>query len=152
VIRRLTNLVLCALALWAVAGGAAYYLQGRDPSVLVYSGTAGLLCLLPGLATVAWASWAERRGPDQGALAGLGGTGVRLFFVAGAGMVLRGNVPYFQQGDYWAFWGWVLVFYLFLQAAELTLLLGGRRQPEPAATTSRAETAPAEAGASTKPM
>jgi hypothetical protein len=149
VIRRLTNLVLCSLAFWVVAGGAAYFVQGRDPAVLLYSGAAWLLCLLPGLATLAWASWSERGAPDQLVVAGLGGVGVRMFFVAGVGMVLHGRVPYFQQGDYWAYWGWILAFYLFLQAAELVILFSGRKQSA-AAPASSPEATRAEAPA--KPM
>jgi len=141
------NLVVCSLAFWVVAGGAAYFLQERDPAVLAYSGTAWLMCLLPGLATLAWASRAERGAPDELVVAGLGGVGIRMFFVAGVGMVLRSRVPYFQQGDYWAFWGWVLAFYLFMQAAELVLLFAGRKRSAnsltPSLDTNRAE-APAK--------
>jgi hypothetical protein len=128
------NLVLCSLALWVVAGGAAFFLQERDPDVLIYSGTAWLLCLIPGLVTLAWASVAERGAPDQVIVAGLGGVGVRMFFVAGAGMILRSRVSFYQQADYWVFWGWILVFYLFLQAAELVILFSSRKLPASSAS------------------
>jgi hypothetical protein len=147
VIRRLTNLVLSSLAFWVVAGGVAYFLQDRDPEVFVFSGTAWLICLLPGLATLIWASLAERGAPDQLIVAGLGAVGVRMFFVAGVGMLLRARVSFFQQADYWTFWGWILAFYLFMQTVELLILLRSRKQPEttelPSMESGRAE-APAK--------
>jgi hypothetical protein len=150
-IRRLSQLVLSSLAFWFVAGGAAYFLQDRDADVVIFSGTAWLLCLIPGLATLAWASWSQQSTPDQLVLAGLGGAGIRMFFVGGAGMVLQGRVPYFQQGDYWTYWGWILVFYLFCQTAELVILLGGRPRPTPESTKPAAAVS-AEADAPVKPM
>jgi hypothetical protein len=50
----------------------------------------------------------------------LGGTGLRLFFVLGAGLVLTGAVPYFQLQSFWV---WVLVFYLFTLALEMLLAI-----------------------------
>ena len=63
-----------------------------------------------------------RQTPDQQLVAVLGGTGVRLFFVLGAGAAVGAWVPDFHGPGFWV---WLLVFYLLTLALEVTLLLSG---------------------------
>jgi hypothetical protein len=123
VIRPLVQLLMWVLAFWLVAGGTAYFFWERES--LLLSTTAMLLCLLPGLATLAWSCQAQRKSADEQLLASLGGSGVRLFFVAGVGLALQNLVPVYQQAPVLYFWGWVLVFYLVTQAVEVALVLSG---------------------------
>src|SRR5262249_26061920 len=82
-----------------------------------------LVCLVPALLTLGWVTWAARRSPEQQLLGVLGGTGVRLFFVAGAGLALYNLVDYFRESP--GFLTWVLVWYLFTLALEVGVLLLG---------------------------
>ena len=125
-IKRLAWFLGGALLLWA---GLVLGLKGREfaPDAVVISVAAGL-CLVPSLLTLAWSSWSVGQTPEQQLLATLGGTGVRMFVVLAAGIVLTMAVPYFaerQQG----FWISVLVFYLLYLALEVAILLIGRSAP-----------------------
>ena len=53
-------------------------------------------------------------------LAVMGGTGLRMVFVVGAGMALFYLHPDFNHA---AFWIWVIVFYLFTLTLEMVILL-----------------------------
>ena len=55
------------------------------------------------------------------------GTGVRVTFVLGAGLILNQAVPYFEQTSFWC---WILGFYLVTLSLE-TLLV---RSLKPAAS------------------
>jgi hypothetical protein len=57
----------------------------------------------------------------------LGGTGLRMVVVMTAGLVLFLRVDYFQKNP--GFWAWILVFYLFTLALEMTLILRGHSAP-----------------------
>jgi hypothetical protein len=119
------------LAFWVVTAGLGFLLWEDRTLVLGYSATAAGLCLVPSLVTLVWALWGPGRSAEQRRLVVLGGTGIRMFFVLGVGLVLTGSVPYFQQR---AFWLWVLAFYLFTLALEMVLVVRtlsppGRRQP-----------------------
>jgi hypothetical protein len=87
---------------------------------LLFSATAGLLCLVPTAATILWCDWAFKGAPEQQVLAVMGGIGLRMVFVIGVGMVLFHAVPAFQYGRFWI---WVIVFYLFTLTVEMSLLL-----------------------------
>jgi hypothetical protein len=113
-------LLVGSLGFWA----AAVYptrLLGGEPAV-VYSAVAVGLCLVPTAATLLWAERAFRGSPEQQLLMVLGGTGVRMATVLGAGLVLYYAVPYFQQTSFWIC---LLVFYLFTLALEMVLLIKG---------------------------
>lgn len=129
-IRRLGALVAGIIAFWAVLAALVWLLWDRaiDPEsgpsrevALTFSGVAALLCLLPALGTLAWSAWGQQHSPEQQLYAALGGSGIRMFFVLGAGMLLT-NLPYFQQPG---FWMWVLAFYLFTLLLEVVLVLRG---------------------------
>jgi hypothetical protein len=122
VIRPLVQLLVCVVGFWLVAAGVANFLIPDQPNLLL-STTALLLCLPPGLATLAWSCQAKRKSADEQMLATLGGSGVRLFFVAGVGLALQNLAPAYQQVSVLFFWGWVLVFYLVIQFVELSLVL-----------------------------
>lgn len=135
-IRRLGVLVAGIVLLWAVLAALVWLLWDRliypehgppRDVALVFSGVAALLCLLPAAGTLAWAAWGQGRSPEHQLYAALGGSGIRMFFVLGAGMLLT-NLTYFQQPG---FWMWVLAFYLFTLLLEVLLVLRG--QPAPAA-------------------
>jgi hypothetical protein len=119
--RRLGLLTAGSLALWLAVSYPARLLGGE--SAVVYSAVAVALCLAPTLATLAWAGWALDQSPEQQLLMLLGGTGVRMGVVLGAGLALYTFVPYFQESGFWV---WLLVFYLFTLALEMALLVAGR--------------------------
>lgn len=120
-IRRLSLLVGGSLAVWIVAVLPARYLWG-DP-VVVYSGVAVLLCLVPTSITLVWATRTLRASPQQLLIMVLGGTGVRVFAVLAGAIALKGLVPFFRDSD--SFLIWVLVFYLVTLGFELALVLTG---------------------------
>jgi hypothetical protein len=131
VIRNLGILTAGVFAFWAVLAGLAYLcwepmLAGSDltyQAALGHSLVALLLCLVPAAATLAWASWGHDKSPEAQVAAVLGGSGVRMFFVLGAGMLLTSLVPSFQRPGFWI---WVLLFYLFTLALEMVLLVRAR--------------------------
>jgi hypothetical protein len=121
---RLMLLVIGALAFW----GASYALasivwQDEREVTLGYSGTALALCLFPAVATMFWTHQIRKRAPEQELVAALGGTGVRLFFVLSVGMFLTVKVDFYNQRS---FLTWLLLFYLYVLALEMLLLVKGR--------------------------
>jgi hypothetical protein len=115
---------------WAIlAGGSAlfWFLVGvparhwLGDSAAIFLGVALLLCLVPTAATMVWARWSLRQSPEQQLLMVLGGTGLRMFFVLAAGLIIYFQVPYFQEQSFWI---WVLVAYLFSLGLEMSLVLG----------------------------
>jgi hypothetical protein len=122
--RRLLLLAGATGLLWALTALPVWLLGGGGDRTLIHSGTALLLCLLPALLTLAWADWTSSRDPQQIVLVVLGGTGVRMFVVLLAGLLLVLLVPLFREGGW--FLVWLLVFYLTTLTLEMTLLLKGR--------------------------
>jgi hypothetical protein len=123
VIRRLGFFIAAAVVFWVLLALPARHLWGDD--AVVYSAVALGLCLVPTAVTLAWSTWALERAPaEQQLLAVLGGTGIRMFVVLAAGLALYLRVEYFQHSP--GFWVWVLVFYLFTLALEMTLIVSGR--------------------------
>ena len=116
--RSLGLLLAGSLAFWLVLAYPARLLWG-DPAV-VFSACAGLLCLVPTAATLLWCHWALQGAAEQQVLAVVGGMGLRLVFVLGAGMALFHSLPYFH---YRSFWIWVIVFYVFTLTLEMSLIL-----------------------------
>jgi hypothetical protein len=132
--QRLFLLAAGGVLFWAATALPVWLLGGGD-LVLLHSGTAGLLCLLPALLTLAWAEWTSRKDPRQVPLVILGGTCVRLFGVLIAGFLLLQTVPLYREQD--GFLIWLLVFYLFTLALEMTLLLKARPHPDGSAGADR---------------
>jgi hypothetical protein len=56
----------------------------------------------------------------------LGGTGVRLFFVAFGAFALVRLVPYFGENETPGFWAYLAIFYVFTLALETILTVAGR--------------------------
>jgi hypothetical protein len=129
--RRIGLLIGGTLAFWGLAVLACRIFggpEGWSDTVLVYSGVACALCLVPTTLTLAWASHALRQAPEQQLVMVMGGTGIRLFGVLLGALVLFnleiGGEHYFQKGQ--GFWTWVLLFYLVTLALEMTLMIVGR--------------------------
>jgi len=116
-------LVFGSLLFWVLAAVSVQYLDGSD-ATWAHSGTALLLCLVPGIATLLWASWAEQQDVGQQLTVLLGGTGIRLFGVAVVALYLYMHVPFYRHQD--GFLIWLVVCYLFTLALEIALLLTGR--------------------------
>ena len=126
--RRLAVFLGASLAFWVLVAVPARHLWGD--TALAYSAVALGLCLVPAAVTLAWAGRALHGSAEQQLRLVLGGTGLRMFAVLTAGLVLYMRVEYFQKEH--GFWIWVLVFYLFTLAVEMTLILSdGRRGREP---------------------
>ena len=82
------------------------------------------LCLVPTVVTFLWFSKTAAASPEQQLVALLGGTGVRLAVVLGAGLALRAGFPEtFSK----AFFVWLMVFYLFTLFLEVSLLLSATK-------------------------
>ena len=123
--KRIGILIGCTLLLWAAAAYPAWLLGGEQ--ALAYSAVAVALCLMPTALTLLWAEWSSRQSPEQQLIIILGGTGVRLGFVLGVGLLLYTLSPYFQQQTFWLC---LLVFYLFTLALEMVLVVKGRAEAE----------------------
>jgi hypothetical protein len=124
--RRLGLLLVAVLAFWVLLA-VPVKLLAEDENAWVHSGVAVVLCLVPAAITFVWGDRVLRRDPQQATILLLGATGVRLFGVLVAALVLMQRVPLFSQGRFLL---WLVVFYLFTLALEMTLLLKGRSSPD----------------------
>jgi hypothetical protein len=115
--KSLALLVAGTTGFWLLLAYPAHLLGGE--SALLFSAVAGLLCLVPAAATLAWCHRAFQGAPEQQLLAVMGGTGVRLVFAIGVAMTLYLSLAEFHHA---AFWLWVVVFYLFTLALEIALV------------------------------
>jgi hypothetical protein len=114
-------LVAGSLLLWLALVYPARQLGGDEAVFL--STVALALCLVPAVATMAWALRAGST-PESQLLMILGGTGVRMGIVLGGGLLLTRLFP----DDFpSAFWVWLVVFYLFTLGLEMTLLVRGSK-------------------------
>ena len=124
-IRRLGVFVGASLAFWAVLAYPARRLGGDE--ALAYTAIAALLCLVPAALTLLLAQQANGQAPGNALLMLLGGTGIRMAVVLGAGIAIcLLGLPGLGEVNVVAFWVWVLVFYLFSLAFEVTLVVTGR--------------------------
>jgi hypothetical protein len=117
VIQALGILIGSTLAVWAVAYVPARFLG--DQKVVAYSLVAMVICLIPAVLTLVWAYKVLSRSPAQAMLVATGGTGIRMMFVLGAGLVLNQAVPYFEHIS---FWFWIAGFYALTLGLETYLL------------------------------
>ncbi len=122
--RKLLLLFGGALVFWLLIGLPAHAFGGGYPA-LIFSGAAVLLCLPPMAATLVWVAWAQTKSVQDQLVAMAGGTGLRMFFVLGGGMVLFLAVPYFRGQV--VFWIWVLVAYLATLGLDVVLMTAGRK-------------------------
>ena len=125
IVRVMLFTISCTV-LWALTGVPARYMLDEELT-LIHSGTAMLLCMVPGIIILAWADWAFRHDNEQQLLMILGGTGLRLFGVLAVAMLLYFNVPPFRAAL--GFLVWLVVYYLFTLTMELLLLLQARSGP-----------------------
>jgi hypothetical protein len=120
--RRLLLLLGATAALWLLVGIPARHLGGGD-SALWLSGTAALICAVPMAVTLILTARLASRAPGMLPLIALGATGLRMFAVLIAALLLAVLVPIYRDQ---AFWLWLVVFYLATLALDVGLLLAGR--------------------------
>ena len=120
--RNLAILLAGGVTSWLLLAYPAQLLGGE--AMVVLSAVACLLCLVPAAATLVWSQWALQSTPEQQLLAVLGGTGVRMVFVVGAGIAIFLLSEYFHRTGFLI---WVVVFYLITLALEIGLLLKSRQ-------------------------
>src|SRR5262249_21339314 len=110
------------LLLWLLLALPARWIWGDG--VFLQSVVAVLLCALPAAASLVWANAGIQRSPEMLMFQVLGGTGVRMAFVLGVGMLLYFSLPaHFSE----VFWVWVLVFYMFSLFVEVSLVVRAKR-------------------------
>ncbi len=119
--KKLGSLAGSTILLWGVLIYPSWLLWGN--AVWLESSAALGLCLVPALVTLAWALRAGDA-PEKQLVAVLGGTGVRLVFALGGGLLLNYALPeMFTTG----FWLWLAVFYMFILAVETILVLNKKQ-------------------------
>src|SRR5262245_21162469 len=116
--RRVAALFVVGIGLGLILLAPAWWWLGE--SVVLESGVALSLCVIPAAGTMVWNDLAYRKSPEMQLLAVLGGSGVRLGVALGVGALL-----YFQCPDEFSavFWGWLILFYLVLLALEIALII-----------------------------
>jgi hypothetical protein len=114
---RCGRLSLAAVCLLLVLIGPAWFLAGREG--LIGLSAAAVLCVIPGL-IVFWIAAAYGAAGAEVPLVILGGGVLRMLFVL-LGMLIAQTLD--QRLGFREFVLWVLVFYLFLLAAETCLVL-----------------------------
>ncbi|HKI31292.1 MAG TPA: hypothetical protein VKA46_05460 [Gemmataceae bacterium] len=120
-IKGLLYLVVGTVAFWGLVTFPARLLWPEAPTFDWSTAAAGL-CLVPTALTLVWTSRAYKGRPEQQLLAVMGGTAVRLVVVIAGGMILFLSVERFQKQRFWIF---VIVYYLFTLALEMTLIVRG---------------------------
>lgn len=118
-ISRALLLVVASAVFWLLTALPARHLWGDLAAV--HAGVAVLLCLVPAVLTLLWAGWASRNDPRQALLTALGASGVRMFVVLVAALLLYTQVPPFRNEP--TFLGWVVAAYLFTLLVEIILLV-----------------------------
>lgn len=116
--RRLGLLLVGTLLGWTIVAYPALRLWG--PEALVQSAVAMGLCLAPAAVTMVFLGRSLQRPPEQQLLAMVGGMGIRMVVVLGAGTLLYFAVPVLQSDGFWI---WLLVFYLLTLALEVGIVL-----------------------------
>jgi hypothetical protein len=115
--RRLAFLIGGTLGLWLLAAPLAGLRWGT--AALVQSAVATVVCLVPASLTFWWTGWTMDRSPEQQLLGVLGGTLVRMGFVAGVGVLGYFSLTILREDSFWI---WLIVFYLATLALEVVLL------------------------------
>jgi hypothetical protein len=123
VIRKVLILTWGVAVFWAVTAVCVRLLGGNEDT-LWHSGASAVICLVPAVVTLGWATLSFRRDPNMVVLAALGGTGVRIVVVLLVGLFLNQTVPLFRPMEFWL---WLVTFYLFTLALETGLLVAGNR-------------------------
>jgi len=144
-VKRALQLLVAGTLVFGLAVSFPAYRLGGEVG-LVTAALAGLLCLLPTTVTLLWAGWAQEQSPERQLVMVLGGTGVRMVVVLGAGLLMSPHYPAvviavlrevlgFLGNLNWtpaheptitAWWGWILAFYLVTLALEVGILVAAR--------------------------
>lgn len=118
-IRRLAYLFVFGMALILLAGVPARMIAGD--LAFVFCGTAVMLCLVPGLISLALVGRLFSQDPSQAALGSLGASGIRMVLVLSVALFMYMQVPPFQGRA--SFLIWVAVIYMVFLATEVAILL-----------------------------
>jgi hypothetical protein len=116
--KRCAILVVAGLILWSIAALPTRLWWGH--AAFVESALALAICMVPALASLAWAAWRPPQTDQQRLVLVLGGTSLRLLGTLALALVLLRLMP--ELGDHMGFWTWVVIFYLFMLAFETSLL------------------------------
>ena len=122
--RHVLVLIGVSLVVWTVAALIARNSLGD--AVIVTSGAALALCVVPAALSLAWARYSWRQSADSQLTMLLGGTGLRLFATVGGAFTVVQFVPYIRNHPETGFWLWLGSFYLLTLALETWLSLAGR--------------------------
>lgn len=115
--KSLAILIGVPVVLWGVFLYPGYLVWG--PDVLLHSGVALALCLVPAVATFV-ATNRLTSSTDQRMLASLGSSGLRMAFVLGIGLLLHTKV---NDRFPTVFLYWLVLFYLVILGLEVGLLV-----------------------------
>lgn len=118
--RRLLTFTGCLIALWLLGAAAAYALGG-GPGVVRASVAAGL-CGAPALITLVLVELLAGSKPELKLLLLFGGVPVRMIPALGGGWYLLKVVPALAEGGDFAFWGWVVIYYIATLVVEVIVV------------------------------
>ncbi len=113
--------------LGAVALAAIYYCREGAWGV-AKAAAAAVVCVIPGVVSLAWVLWSQSRDAAQQLLATMGGMVLRMAGALGGGFAFYHMVPSFRadRGGTLSFWAAVLLSYLGTLALETTLATRSR--------------------------
>ncbi|GEM_PF-3679040 len=112
-----------SVLLWAALLYPGWLWWGE--TALAQSAAAWALCVLPAVATTAWALRREQT-PEMRVIAVLAGSGIRMAAALGGGMVLTELLP---ETFTKIFWLWIGGFYVVLLTFEVLLLVRQQKSP-----------------------
>jgi hypothetical protein len=119
--KKLGWLAGATILLWAMLIYPGWLFWGS--SVWVHSLTALALCLMPALATLAWALKIGGA-PEMQLVAILGGSGVRMAVALGGGLLLHETLPELFANTFWL---WMVLFYMFILVIETILVVKNKQ-------------------------
>jgi hypothetical protein len=119
--KKLGWLAAGTLLLWIILIYPGWLLFGDV--VWIHSLSALAICLVPALATMAW-TLKTSNAPESQLVAVLGGSGIRMAFALGVGLLLYKTLPE-TFTDY--FWLWIGLFYMFILAVETILVIKNKQ-------------------------
>lgn len=117
---------------WLVAALPISLISAQSASAILVSATAGLLCLIPALATLLLALRSAQRPPEERVVAVLGSVVIRMIVILGGGVVLYFSFPVFRD-QRWVLLTWGLIFYLTTLAVETAMVMASLKRAAPSA-------------------
>jgi hypothetical protein len=108
---------------------AAFAFVRWDVGGLICALTTGLVCLIPTTIALIANLWAAGRSSQEQLLAVMGGMGLKMMVVLAVSVALFLSVPFFraEPSREYAFWGSLLLCYLFALAWETVLVSRNNR-------------------------